>query len=111
MYSAKPEVAAASRVALRSAVARPAYSEILADEKKHPASAFWTRAQNFSGQAGITVQRVLTDNGSCYRSRTWASTLADAGITHKRTRPYRPQHGLELGAVHLYARADDPGRP
>lgn len=70
---------------------RLAYSEILADEKKETASAFWTRAQNFFGQAGITVQRVLTDNGSCYRSRTWANTLADAGITHKRTRPYRPQ--------------------
>ncbi|MFB7740921.1 IS481 family transposase [Streptomyces sp. NPDC056132] len=70
---------------------RLAYSEILADEKKETASAFWTRAQNFFGRAGITVQRVLTDNGSCYRSRTWATTLADAGITHKRTRPYRPQ--------------------
>ena len=37
------------------------------------------------------MQRVLTDNGSCYRSRTWRDTLANAGITHKRTRPYRPQ--------------------
>lgn len=55
------------------------------------AAGFWTRAQNFFGQAGITVQRVLTDNGSCYRSRTWSNTLADAGITHKRTRPCRPQ--------------------
>lgn len=42
-------------------------------------------------QAGITVQHVLTDNGSCYRSRTWANTLAETGIAHKRTRPYRPQ--------------------
>jgi transposase InsO family protein len=37
------------------------------------------------------VQRVLTDNGSCYRSRHWREQLAAAGITHKRTRPYRPQ--------------------
>jgi transposase InsO family protein len=34
---------------------------------------------------------VLTDNGSCYRSRDWASTCAELGITPKRTRPYRPQ--------------------
>ncbi len=37
------------------------------------------------------MQRVLTDNGSCYRSRHWREQLAAAGITHKRTRPYRPQ--------------------
>ena len=39
---------------------------------------------------GITVQRVLTDNGSCYRSKLFANTLGEA-IKHKRTRPYRPQ--------------------
>lgn len=40
---------------------------------------------------GITVERVLTDNGSCYRSRLFGQTLSAAGIVHKRTRPYRPQ--------------------
>jgi transposase InsO family protein len=70
---------------------RLAYSEIHADEKKETATAFWGRAQTFFTQAGITVQRVLTDNGSCYRSRDWRDALATAGITHKRTRPYRPQ--------------------
>ncbi|WP_445271855.1 integrase core domain-containing protein, partial [Streptomyces sp. DSM 41978] len=40
---------------------------------------------------GITVERVLTDNGACYKSHTWRDTLAAAGIAHKRTRPYRPQ--------------------
>jgi transposase InsO family protein len=70
---------------------RLAYSEILTDEKKETATAFWDRAQTFFAQAGITVQRVLTDNGSCYRSRDWRDALAAAGITHKRTRPYRPQ--------------------
>ena len=34
---------------------------------------------------------MLTDNGSCYRSRAFAAVLAEAGIKHKRTRPYRPQ--------------------
>ncbi|WRZ94615.1 DDE-type integrase/transposase/recombinase [Streptomyces sp. NBC_01007] len=70
---------------------RLAYSEILTDEKKETATAFWDRAQTFFAQVGITVQRVLTDNGSCYRSRDWRDALAAAGITHKRTRPYRPR--------------------
>uniref|UniRef100_A0AAU2JQQ2 IS481 family transposase n=1 Tax=Streptomyces sp. NBC_00049 TaxID=2903617 RepID=A0AAU2JQQ2_9ACTN len=70
---------------------RLAYSEIHADEKKETATAFWQRAHAFFPGAGITVERVLTDNGSCYRSRDWRDSLAAAGITHKRTRPYRPQ--------------------
>ena len=70
---------------------RLAYSEIHTDEKKETATSFWTRAQAFFTQAGITVERVLTDNGACYRSRDWRDLLAAAGITHKRTRPYRPQ--------------------
>lgn len=70
---------------------RLAYSEILPDEKKETAAAFWQRAQIFFAANGITVERVLTDNGACYRSRLWRDTLTTAGITHKRTRPYRPQ--------------------
>ncbi|MFD9706414.1 IS481 family transposase [Lentzea sp. NPDC059081] len=70
---------------------RLAYSEILADETKETAAAFWQRAQTYFHTHGITVMRVLTDNGACYRSRLWRDTLTDAGITHKRTRPYRPQ--------------------
>jgi transposase InsO family protein len=70
---------------------RLAYSEILTDEKKETAVAFWRNAQNFFATNGITVQRVLTDNGSCYKSLLWRDTLTQAGITHKRTRPYRPQ--------------------
>jgi transposase InsO family protein len=45
----------------------------------------------FFAHAGITVSRVLTDNGSCYRSYLWRDTLTSAGIVHKRTRAYRPQ--------------------
>jgi transposase InsO family protein len=70
---------------------RLAYSEILPNEKKETAAAFWQRAQIFFATNGITVQRVLTDNGACYKSRLWRDTLTTAGITHKRTRPYRPQ--------------------
>jgi transposase InsO family protein len=70
---------------------RLAYTEILPDERRETAAAFWTRAQAYFAAAGITVARVLTDNGACYRSRVWAETLTAARITHKRTRPYRPQ--------------------
>ncbi|MER6451023.1 IS481 family transposase [Streptomyces venezuelae] len=70
---------------------RLAYSEIHADEKKETATAFWSRAQAYYASAGITVERVLTDNGSCYKSHAWRDLLAAAGIAHKRTRPYRPQ--------------------
>ncbi|CAQ02014.1 IS481 family transposase [Clavibacter sepedonicus] len=68
---------------------RLAYSEILTDERKETAAAFWARANAFFTTAGITVIRVLTDNGSCYRSHAFTEALGS--ITHKRTRPYRPQ--------------------
>jgi transposase InsO family protein len=70
---------------------RLAYSEILADERRDTAAAFWGRAHAFFTAAGITVRRVLTDNGACYRSFPWRDALAADQITHKRTRPYRPQ--------------------
>lgn len=68
---------------------RLAYSEILPNERKETAAAFWTRAQAWFAGHGIHVSRVLTDNGSCYRSRNFAAALGH--ITHKWTRPYRPQ--------------------
>lgn len=69
---------------------RLGYSELLTDEKKETAAEFWTRANAYFEAAGITVKRVLTDNGSCYRSKLFAEALGD-DIAHKRTRPYRPQ--------------------
>jgi transposase InsO family protein len=70
---------------------RLAYAEILDDERKETAAAFMTRAIGFFTERGITVERVLTDNGSCYRSRDFAAALASQGVAHRRTRPYRPQ--------------------
>ncbi|WP_406369922.1 IS481 family transposase [Streptomyces sp. NBC_01550] len=70
---------------------RLAYSEVLPDERQHTAIAFWQRAQAFFTGHGITVERVLTDNGSCYKSKLFTQTLTAAGIAHKRIRPYRPQ--------------------
>lgn len=69
---------------------RLAYTEILTDETKETAAAFWQRANAWFQAQGITVQRVLTDNGNCYRSRSFAQALGP-DIKHKRTRPYRPQ--------------------
>ncbi|WP_406308255.1 IS481 family transposase [Streptomyces griseoaurantiacus] len=70
---------------------RLAYSEVLSDECKETAASFWERVNAFFAAHGITVERVLTDNGSCYRSKLFGQTLSAAGIAHKRTRPYRPQ--------------------
>ncbi|GAA1086834.1 IS481-like element ISMsm9 family transposase [Nocardiopsis metallicus] len=70
---------------------RLAYSELLADEKKETATGFWKRAHAYFSSVGITVERVLTDNGACYKSHAWRDLLADQGVKHKRTRPYRPQ--------------------
>jgi len=68
---------------------RLAYSEILGDERKDTAAGFWTRAATWFGELGITIEEVLTDNGSCYRSTTFAQALDT--VKHRRTRPYRPQ--------------------
>jgi transposase InsO family protein len=79
---------------------RLAYTEILPDERKETAAAFWTRAAAFFASVGITVERVLTDNGGCYRSHAFAAALGGQ-VTHKRTRPYRPQTN---GKVERYNR-------
>jgi transposase InsO family protein len=68
---------------------RMAYSEVLDDEQGATAAAFWSRARRFFADAGIDVERVLTDNGPCYYSRTFAEALGE--VTHTFTRPYRPQ--------------------
>lgn len=71
---------------------RLAYSEALYDEKGETAVEWWERAVGFFTSYGIEViERVLTDNGSCYRSRRWADALAAHSSRHKRTRPYTPR--------------------
>jgi hypothetical protein len=69
---------------------RLAYTELLEDEKKETAAGFWARANAYFESCGITVERVLTDNGSCYRSHAFKDALGP-DVKHKRTRPYRPQ--------------------
>ncbi|MGW3375980.1 IS481 family transposase [Streptomyces hydrogenans] len=70
---------------------RLAYSEVLPDERQHTAIASWQRANAFFADHGITVERVLTDNGACYKSKLFTQTLTAADIAHKKIRPYRPQ--------------------
>lgn len=77
---------------------RLAYSELLADERKDTAAEFWLRANTWFTRNGIVVRKVLTDNGACYRSRTFAEALGD--IEHRRTRPYRPQTNGKVERFH-----------
>ena len=68
--------------------ARLAYSEILPDERKASAIAFLDRALGWFGRHGVAVQRVMTDNGSAYRSHAFRHACSCAGLRHLRTRPY-----------------------
>jgi transposase InsO family protein len=70
---------------------RLAYAEVLPDEKATTAVAFLRRALAFFERHGIQVERLLTDNGSAYRSTIHAIACRALGIRHLRTRPYRPQ--------------------
>jgi transposase InsO family protein len=70
---------------------RLAYAEVLPDERATTAIAFLRRAVAFYERHGITVERLLTDNGSAYRSTVHAIACRALGIRHLRTRPYRPQ--------------------
>ena len=77
---------------------RLAYSELLVDERKETAAAFWLRANAWFTACGINVRKVLTDNGSCYRSHAFRDALGD--IEHRRTRPYRPQTNGKVERFH-----------
>jgi transposase InsO family protein len=71
--------------------ARLAYSEILPDERTASAIAFLDRARAWFARHGVTVERVMTDNGSAYRSHAFRRACAAAGLRHLRTRPYTPR--------------------
>jgi transposase InsO family protein len=65
--------------------------EELSDQSPVTTAAFLERAWRFFGAHGITIERILTDNGQPYISRTFAATCDLLGIGHRRTRPHRPQ--------------------
>jgi transposase InsO family protein len=70
---------------------RLAYVEVLDDEKAVTAGGFLRRAVKHFASYGITVERLITDNGNPYRSTVHAIACRALGIRHIRTRPYRPQ--------------------
>ena len=79
---------------------RVAYVEARDDETKETATEVLRNAVAWFAVRGVTVQRVLTDNGGCYRSFLWRDVCAELGITHKRTRPYRPQTNGKIERFH-----------
>ena len=70
---------------------RLAYTEVLPSEGQADTTAFLQRALAWLARHGVSVQRVMTDNGSAYRSRLFAKALHQAGARHVRTRPYTPR--------------------
>ena len=70
---------------------RVAYVELANDEQGATAAAFLAHAAAHFAKRGVRIQRVLTDNGSCYRSSAFANSCERLLIVHSRTRPRRPQ--------------------
>ncbi|MFO1115134.1 MAG: IS481 family transposase [Rhodoblastus sp.] len=70
---------------------RVAFSQLLPDEKKESAVAFLKAAVAYYASLGVLVQRVMTDNGSCYKSSAFRQACRDLGLRHIRTKPYTPK--------------------
>ena len=74
--------------------------EVLLDEQKSTTVGFLVRAVSWFNSQGITCRRVLSDNGSAYRSRQWRQACTVLGLKAKRTRGYRPQTNGKGRALH-----------
>jgi transposase InsO family protein len=70
---------------------RLAYAEVLPTDRAVDAVAFLGRALAWYREQGVTVEAVLTDNGTAYRSHLWREHFAALGLRHLRTRPYTPR--------------------
>jgi transposase InsO family protein len=79
---------------------RVAYAEIRDDEKAATAIEVLRNAVAWFAQRGVTVERVLSDNGSAYKSYAWRDACTELGITAKKTRPYRPQTNGKVERFH-----------
>jgi len=79
---------------------RVAYAEIHGDEQAVTAVGVLKRAVSWFEARGVTVERVLSDNGSAYKSHLWRDTCTGLGITVKKTRPYRPQTNGKIERFH-----------
>lgn len=79
---------------------RVAYAEIHDDETAATAIGVLRRAVSWFEARGVTVERVLSDNGSAYKSHAWRDTCNELGIKPKKTRPYRPQTNGKIERFH-----------
>jgi transposase InsO family protein len=79
---------------------RVAYAETHDDETAVTAIGVLTRAVAWFATRGVHIERVLSDNGSAYRSHAWRDACAELGITPKKTRPYRPQTNGKIERFH-----------
>jgi transposase InsO family protein len=79
---------------------RVAYAEVHDDETAATAITVLRRAVAWYAARGVVVERVLSDNGSAYRSHAWRHACAELGVTPKRTRPYRPQTNGKIERFH-----------
>ena len=79
---------------------RIAYAEIHADEKAATAIQVLRNAAAWFAARGVSIERVLSDNGAAYRSRAWRDACAELGIRPKKTRPYRPQTNGKVERFH-----------
>ena len=79
---------------------RVVYSEVHNDETAITATAVLVRAVAWFADRGVTVERVLSDNGPAYKSTLWHTTCDQLGITVKKTRPYRPQTNGKIERFH-----------
>jgi len=79
---------------------RIAYSEVLDDEEGRTAAGFWLRAAAWYRTIGIKPERVITDNGGCYRSKAWHKACKKTHTKVTKTRPYRPQTNGKVERFH-----------
>jgi transposase InsO family protein len=79
---------------------RVAYAEVHDDETAATAIGVLRNAVAWFAQRGVRVERVLSDNGSAYRSHAWRNACVELGVTPKHTRPYRPQTNGKVERFH-----------
>jgi transposase InsO family protein len=70
---------------------RIAFSRVMRDERKASAVAFLEAAVAYYASLGVTVERVMTDNGSCYLSQAFDQACNKLGLKHIKTKPYTPK--------------------
>jgi transposase InsO family protein len=79
---------------------RLVYSEILDNETALTAAGFWERAASWYRAMGVTPQRVITDNGACYRSSLWHQACSATGTAVRKTQPWHPQTNGKIERFH-----------